>query len=173
MPPFISPMFQYHGRRPNQIDEAELLSFLCPPARAQDMPLKQKLCYGCTVSVGSGTTKDGATFSLNKSQDGATITLEGAIISGDVIYKTHMTAKKVKDDLYQINALTFDNHVEKLESRWEIAKVLAHIGEKQMKPTAQGIVPKPHEERGKFGKFSRFLDRCMPDDPATMGYPPF
>jgi hypothetical protein len=173
MPPYISPVFKYHGRRPNQFDEAELVDLLCPQPYGKEAPLRHKLGLGASVSLKNDQTGSRMDFKLEKSADGKTITLDSTLVRDNVTYKTALVARQVKDDLYQITKLTFDNHEEKLSHRWEITKVLAHIGKAQLQKAAQGIIPLPHEESGKFSKFRRFLTRCLPDDPTTMTPPPF
>lgn len=171
MPPFISSQFAYHGRRGNQFFDHELVELLTPQPYHGEAPLPRAFGLGTSHEVKSAAGE--YTYDFKKSDDGKTITLEAQLKRGDMAYKTAMTAVQVKDNLYEITALTFDNHVERLDARWEITKVLGHIGREQLQKAARDVVPLPHEEKGKFGKFRRFLDRCFPDDPSVYsGYPP-
>ena len=172
MPPNVSPIFSYHGRRGSQFYESELVEFLCPQPFAGEKPLKTPLALGAGATVDSGSGGDKYSFALAKSADGSRITLEAQLTRGGVMYKTEVQAARVKDDLYQITALTFDNHPERLDSRWEISKVLAHIGQQQLQKACRGDLPEAHREKGKFGRFARFRDRCLPDDPSVMMFPP-
>ncbi|MBI1214743.1 MAG: hypothetical protein GC185_02865 [Alphaproteobacteria bacterium] len=171
MPPEISPMFRYWGRRPNEFDEEDLVEMLCPRQRKGEPAMREPLGLGTQVSLKNDKTGSSIDFSLRKSADGKTITLDSTLVRDNVTYKTKLVAQKNSDDYYLITQLTFDNHKEKLSSRSEISKVLAHIGQSQLKKACQGVIPAPHEERGKFGKFSRFIDRLMPNDPSQIPPP--
>jgi len=164
----ISPAFRYWGRRPNEFDEEDLVEMLCPAPGKGEAPLKTPLGFGTEVRLKNDKTGNAVAFSLKKSADGKAITLDGAITRNGKTHETHMVARRTEDDYYLITALTFDDHKERLTSRAEISKVLAHIGKAQLKPACQGVIPAPHAERGKFGKFSRFIDRLLPDDMSQV-----
>jgi hypothetical protein len=168
MPP-ISDMFAYHGRPGSQFYEEDLKAFLCPQPLAGEKPLSIPLMMnsGTIATTAQGKYE----FMLEKSEDGKTIALDATLTRGDQVYKTAMKAVQVQGDLYQITQLTFDNKPERLKHRWEIAKVLAHIGKEQLQKACRGELPEAHEERGKFGKFRRFLNSLMPNDPTQIPPP--
>jgi hypothetical protein len=169
-PPDVSAIFMYHGRKGNQFYESELKDLLCPQPRQGETPLAFPLSLNSGVSLKNETAS--YDFKLEKSPDGKTITLNARLQRDGETHQTEMTAKRVKDDLYEITALTFDNHKEKLSYRWELTKVLAHIGQKQLQTACRNTIPLPHRERGKFGKIARFFDRCIPDDLTAFTVPP-
>ncbi|MEZ0261207.1 MAG: hypothetical protein ACAH80_09365 [Alphaproteobacteria bacterium] len=170
MPPFISPQFAYHGRRGNQFFEHELTELLCPQPYYGEAALPRALALNTGYAVKKETGE--YAYDLKKSEDGKTITLTAQLKQGDQKFETALTATQVKENLYEITALTFDNHVERLDSRWEITKVLGHIGRHQLQEACRDKLPAAHVESGKFGKFRRFLDRCLPDDPSVFTYYP-
>lgn len=170
MPPPISPVFAYVGRKGNQFTESELVELLCPQPSARKAPLAVPLNLNSAATVESGG--DTYSFRLEKSADGAAILLGAELRRGDFIYVTGLVARRVKGELYEITALLFDNHPERLDSRWEISKVLAHIGKEQLTKACRGELPVAHQEKGKFGKFARFLDRLAPNDPSLIMPPP-
>jgi len=172
MPPEISPQFNYYGRSSSQFYELELTELLCPQRLHNEQAFKTPLKIGSSASLKNTETGSSFDFSLQKSADGKKITLESTLVRDGKTYKTGFTAVQVKGDLYQLQNLTFDNKTERLSSRWEISKVLGHIGQESLKKAAQGIIPAAHEETGKFSKFRRFLTRCMPDNPQSMWIPP-
>lgn len=156
-------MFSHHSRRSNQFYEHELEEFLCPAAVKGEKPLAHRLSLTSAHKVEEpGGSYE---FRLEKSADGKSITLDATLTRGGFAHKTAMTAVHVKESLYEITALTFDNKKERLDARWEISKVLAHIGKEQLQKSCRDELPQAHEERGKFSKFARFIDRWLPDDP--------
>jgi hypothetical protein len=171
MPPFISSQFSYHGRRGNQFFDHELTELLCPQPYHGEAALPRAL--GLNTAHNVKTESGEYAYEFKKSEDGKRITLNAELKKGDQTFTTALVAVQVKDNLYEITQLTFDNHVERIDSRWEISKVLGHIGHHQLQTAARDKLPEAHQEKGKFGKFRRFLDRCMPDDPSVFtGYPP-
>lgn len=172
MPPDIAPQFNYYGRAAHQFYENELVELLCPRPLPKDPAQVTPLSLNASASLKNDKTGSSYDFKLEKTADGKKITLDATLVRDGQTYKTNFTAVQVRDDLYQIQNLTFDNHVERLDSRWEITKVLGHIGREGLLKGASNIIPAAHEENGKFGKFRRFLTRCMPDNPHTMMPPP-
>lgn len=170
MPPYISPMFSYKSRRGNQFYDHELEELLCPPPFQGEKPLLHAL----TLNSAHKVEQPGGIYEyrLGKSADGKSITLDATLTRDGATHKTAMTAVQVNENLYEITALTFDNKKERIDSRWEISKVLAHIGKEQLQKSCRDELPRAHEERGKFGKIARFFDRCLPDDPSVMMPPP-
>ncbi|MEZ0226940.1 MAG: hypothetical protein ACAH83_20480 [Alphaproteobacteria bacterium] len=167
MPPFISPMFSYHSRRSNQFYDHELEEFLCPPPFKGEKPLAHALTLNSAHKVEAPGSS--YTYSLEKSTDNKTIALEATLTRDGIVHKTAMTAVHVSENLYEITALTFDNKKERLDARWEISKVLSHIGKEQLQKACRDELPQPHEERGKFGKLARFVDRwLLPEDPVLI-----
>ncbi len=161
----ITPVFNYYNRGPNQFYEEELRDFLCPQPYAGEKPLTVPLNFDTKVAVG-----DSYHAELVKTDKG--ISLKATTIYGGAAYKTEMNAVKVGENLYEVRSLEFDNHPERLDSRWEITKVLSHIGREQLQKACRGEQPEPHSESGKFGKFRRFLTRWMPDNPQPFMFPP-
>lgn len=155
--------FSYAGRKANQFYEKELADLL-----QQGDNLNTPITLGV-----KGEGEQLYTATLEKSKDGREITLDAALRRDGHTYETTLRAVQVKKDLYEITQLTFDNRKEKLDSRWEMTKVIAHIGKAQLKTAAEGALPEAHKEKGKFGKLSRFFDRLTPNDPATVMLPPF
>lgn len=160
MPPYISPQFQYHGRKGNQFYDHEFAELLNrQPAWQEGQPVNLGIAFDV-----QGKNDERYTAELKKSADGKQITLDATLRKGGQVYKTTMTAKQVKDNLYEITELTFDNHKERLDARWEITSVLGHIGDKQLAQGVSGKIPEAHKEKGKFGKIGRFFSRSVPDD---------
>jgi hypothetical protein len=168
VPPPISPVFNYYNRSPNQFYEEELRDLLCPQPYAGEKALATQLTFGTVVDAQALSSSYHA--ELMKTDAG--ITLKATNIYGGVPHHTEMNAVKLTNGLYEIRNLEFDNHPERLDSRWEITKVLAHIGREQLQKACRGEQPVPHEERGEFGKFRRFLRRWMPDNPHPFMTPP-
>ena len=168
MPPYVSPPFNYHGRRSNQFYDHELAEFLTGKVTPEGQPVSLGIAFDV-----QGADSQRYTAELKKSDDGKKIILDATLRRDGFTYKTEMTAVLVKENLYEITALTFDNHKERIDSRWELSKVLGHIGSEQVKKGMDGKIPAAHQEKGKFGKFARFFDRMIPDDPSTMVMPPF
>lgn len=162
----ISDMFCYHGRPGNQFYEEDLYAFLCPQPRTGEKSLTQPLSLNSAAKV--ETASGSYEFTLEKSADGKTITLEASLKRDSFEHRTVMKAVQVEDDLYQVNQITFDNKEERLNHRWEITKVLSHIGREQLQRACRGELPQAHEERGKFGKFGRFLSSLLPDNPTDI-----
>lgn len=160
--PYIVSEFSYAGRKGNQFYEEELAELLQPG---------EKRIRPVSLSV-KGAGNQLYTAALEKSKDGQTITLDATLLRDGFIYRTTMTAVQVKKDLFEITELTFDNHKERRDARWETAKVLGHIGAEQLKKAEGGKVPEAHQEKGKFGRISRFFDRMIPDDPNSIVMPP-
>lgn len=157
MPPYISPIFNYCNRRSNQFYDHELAELLSPSTLSLD------------AAHALETPKGSYAFTLNKSEDGKTIALDATLTRGGTVYKTNMTAVQVSENLYEIRQLTFDNRIERTDSRWELTKILAHIGKEQLQKAARNELPQAHEDRGKFGKFARFCDRWLyPEDPYIL-----
>lgn len=159
----LSSEFSYAGRKGNQFYEKELAELL-----EQGNDLNTPVTLGVK---GEGEALYTAT--LEKSKDGKEITLDASLRRDGHTFETKLKAVQVKKDLYEITQLTFDNRKEKLDARWEMTKVIAHIGKAQLKTAAEGKLPEAHKEKGKFGKISRFFDRMTPNDPISMMPPPF
>lgn len=167
----LSDLFSYYGRRANQFFLHELEEMLCPAPNDKSGPRTAPLAIDTARKVAAGTGEAG--YSLQKSADGQTLTLEAHIRRGGQSYDTQMTAVKVRsDNLYEIRALTFDNKAEKLNHRWEITSVLSFIGRNHLQNICENKVPEPHQERGQFGKIGRFFNRCLLDNPHMMMRPP-
>ena len=164
MPPFITPLFNDFNRGPNQFYLRELTDFLCPAPRKGEPDPSSPLTLNAQQTLETAEGK--YEFKLEKTADGKKITLDATLTRGGVTHKTQIEAAQVSANLYQVNKLVFDNKVERTDSRWEMSKVMAHIGKEQLLKSLQGALPKAHEERGKFGKFARFCDRWLiPDNP--------
>lgn len=159
--------FNTISRRQNQFYDFELESYLCPPLFRGETPRAHTLDMDTSLSLALGADK--FDFAIKRSEDGKKITLQANLHKDKVDYKTEMTAVRVKDNLFEITNLVFDNRPEKLSGRYEISSVLAHIGKEMLSPACRDQMPKPHEEKGEFGKISRFINRHMPDN---MGYWP-
>lgn len=162
----LTPQFQYHGRKGNQFYDYEFAEFLLGHPFDDEKPSNLTLSFAVDG-------KNGDRYTANMQNDGKVVSLDATLTKNGAAYKTTMTAKQVKGRLFEITELTFDNHKERIDSRWELTKVLAHIGDKQLKEGAAGRVAEPHTETGKFGKFRRFLSRMTPNDPSVYsGIPP-
>jgi len=167
MPLLITPEFNYSNRKDNQFYDHELEELLT--GRRYEEGRKPGLDIAFDV-LGKGD--DRYTAELKRSDSGDQITLNATLRRDEVVYVTTMTAKRVKEALYELTELTFDNRKEKLDRRWEMSKVLGHIGEEQLKKGVEGKIAEPHKEKGKFGKLARFFDRLIPNDPYSMPMPP-
>lgn len=161
MPPFVYHQFMMNGLKRNQLPEAELVAMLCPQGKG-DNP-GRLFPLGLNISVDRQDKDRGHSFSLVKSEDGS-ISLHSTIRKGDVLFTTTLAARRVNATVYEITSLVFDNRVETLDSRQEICNVLEYIGRKQLLATAEGGSAEPHQEKGRFGKFGRFMTRLIPDD---------
>jgi hypothetical protein len=166
VPPYITPIFSYHGRRSNQFYDHELAEFLCPAPVRDEAPLAHPLSLNAAHKV--ETPRGSYEFRLEKSADGNSITLDACLTRDGAVHNTALRAVRVKEDLYEITSLTFDNRQERIDSRWEISKVLAHIGKEQLQKACRDELPQAHEERGKFGKFGRFCSRWLQPEDATF-----
>lgn len=167
MPPYIGHHFNASTRRQNQFYDFELERLLCPPLFRGEKPRAHSLDMNTSLSLTIGDDK--FAFAIQRSEDGKKITLDADLTKDGVHYKTEMTAVQVKDKLFEITHLVFDNKQEKLVGRCEIDSVLTHIGKEMLSVACCKKMPKPHEEKGTFGKISRFLNRHTPDN---MGYWP-
>lgn len=168
MPPLlITPEFNYSNRRDNQFYDHELSELLTGQKYQEGKPAILSIAFDV-----AGKDSERYTAELKKSEDGAAITLDATLRRDGFVYKTTMTAKQVKGELYEITELTFDNRKEKLDRRWEMSKVLEHIGNEQLKKGIDGKLADAHKEKGKFGKLARFFDRMIPNDPYNMPMPP-
>ncbi len=172
MPQPISDIFSYYGRKPNQFFMNELQEMLCPDHNEKSGPRTSPLAFGTSRRVSH--TNGNAEYSLEKSADGKSISLNVQIQQGDKTFSTALTAVQVRSDsLYEIKSLMFDNKPEKLGHRWEISAVLGFIGRNHLEKICEGKVPAPHEERGQFGKIGRFMNRALLDNPHAMWHPPY
>lgn len=170
----LSDLFSYYGRRPNQFFLHELQEMLCPAPDSTSQARSSTLDFNTSRVVTSSDGTQRASYSLQKSKDGNSISLQVSIRSEGRVYETSLSAVRVrKDNLFEIQSLTFDNKKEKLGYRWEITSVLGFIGKNHLQKICEGRVPPPHEERGKFGKLGRFWSRCIFDNPHQMMMPPY
>jgi len=170
----LSDLFSYYGRRPNQFFLHELQEMLCPAPDSTSQARSSTLDFNTSRGVTSSDGTRRASYSLQKSKDGNSISLQVSIRSDGRVYETSLSAVRVrKDNLFEIQSLTFDNKKEKLGHRWEITSVLGFIGKNHLQKICEGRVPPPHEERGKFGKLGRFWSRCLFDNPHQMMMPPY
>lgn len=168
----LSDLFSYYGRRPNQFFLKELEEMLCPPHNDKSGARKTPLQMDTSRRISQPPYS--AEYSLEKTPDGSSIHLHVLIQVADQSFMTAMRAEKVRgDDLYEIKSLVFDNKTEKLKHRWEITSVLGFIGRNHLEKICEGKAPRPHEERGQFGKFGRFMNRCLPNNPMDMWHPPY
>lgn len=163
---YVSEEFNYRGLKDNQFREHELAEFLTGTPHKNGATLT-----GFAFDV-TGKDSERYTAKLEKSEDGKTITLDAMLRRETFTYKTTMTAVRVAPNIYEVTELTFDNHKEKLDRRWEMSKVLGHIGSEQLKKGVDGKLADPHKEKGKFGKIARFFDRLIPNDPNDIAVPP-
>lgn len=163
MPYSASNHFNHISHRASQFYDWELAEFLMRAKPVEGKPVEIGLAFDVQGDNGERYTAE-----LKKLDGGKAIVLDATLRRSGMVYKTSMTALRVQDDLYQITELTFDNRKEKLDARWEITKVLAHIGEEQLKQGEAGKLAEPHKEKGKFGKVARFIDRLMPNEPIIM-----
>jgi len=169
-----SDQFSYFGRRPNQFFLAELEEMLCPPADEKSMPRQVPLALGTSHKLENKQEDKRASFKLEKSADGTTLSLEVHIMRDGHTYDSKMTAVQVrKDNLFEIRELIFDNKPEKLGHRWEISSVLGFLGKNHLNTICQNRIPAPHSETGKFGKLGRFFSRSLADNPYLMFPPPY
>ncbi len=170
----LSDLFSYYGRHPNQFFLHELQEMLCPAPDSTSQARSSTLDFNTSRGVTSSDGTRRASYSLQKSKDGNSISLQVSIRSDGRVYETSLSAVRVrKDNLFEIQSLTFDNKKEKLGHRWEITSVLAFIGKNHLQKICEGRVPPPHEERGEFGKLGRFWSRCLFDNPHQMMMPPY
>jgi hypothetical protein len=159
----ISETFYLESRPPNHFYDHELESLLCPQPYRGEKPLASPLQFGTVQTIIVGDNK--FSFALKKDKTAGTITLEAELVREGKTYITAMSAHRVKDNVYAIDNLVFDNRQEKLTSRHEITSVLAHIGRETLTTACNMMIPYPHEEKGTFGRFGRFINRSLPDTP--------
>lgn len=127
----LSDLFSYYGRRPNQFFLHELQEMLCPAPDSTSQARSSTLDFNTSRAVTSSDGTQRASYSLQKSKDGNSISLQVSIRSEGRVYETSLSAVRVrKDNLFEIQSLTFDNKKEKLGHRWEITSVLGFIGKK-------------------------------------------
>lgn len=168
----ISDLFSYYGRRPNQFFLNELEEMLCPPHNDKSGARKSPLEMNTSRTVYAPPHT--ASYRLEKSPDDRAIELLVTLKGADQTFTTALRAEKLRDDnLYEIKSLIFDNKPEKLKHRWEITSVLGFIGRNHLEKICEGKVPRPHEEKGQFGKVGRFVNRCLMDNPHQMWHPPY
>lgn len=158
MPPFLA-VFSANARKPNQFYVHEILDCLCPAPRKQ---------AGFPPDTEGAVETDGKAFRycLCASEEQGAISLTGDIRLGEASYRTELRAHRVDGNLFEISGLVFDNKIQRLDNRQCIRDVLEYIGQKMLMPAAQGEVPEPHKEKGRFGKIGRFLTRLVPDEPG-------
>jgi|GEM_PF-1273036 len=172
-PDSLSDIFSYYGRRPNQFFLRDLEELLCPPADEKSGARAVKLAIGATHRLEDATGQK-ASFSLSLSADKKELSLDVRLVRDGRIHDSRLRAVKVREDnLYEITSLTFDNKPEKLKHRWEISAVLGFLGKNHLAGIAANKIPAPHQERGQFGKFGRFFNRMLADNPHMMIYPPY
>lgn len=111
-----------------------------------------------------------ATYTINNMVDGKTFTLDATIRRNGQEYKTELRAEWYADTAMTITSLTFDNKKEELTNPKEIYAVLNYIGMNHVRGVAFRGVPHPHEEKGDFSKFGRFLTRMMPKPSGNGGF---
>lgn len=170
----LSSKFSYYGRRPNQFFLSELTEMLCPPAEKGAAPRAVALSLGAQHCVTDDKNNARAHFTLAQSKDGKEITLHIHLMCDGHTYDSHLKAVEVrKDKLFEITELVFDNKPEKLKHRWEITSVLGFLGRNHLSGIAENKIPAPHKERGQFGKFGRFFNRMLADNPDTISFPPY
>ncbi|HYD18299.1 MAG TPA: hypothetical protein VEF76_07465 [Patescibacteria group bacterium] len=122
-----------------------------------------------TKTVGNPLKGDYATYTIDNMTDGKTFTLDATISRDWQEYKTSLRAEWYSDTALTVTSLTFDNKPEKLDNPKEIFSVLNYIGVNHVRGVFFGGLPSPHEEKGDFSKFGRFLTRALPK-PAS-GWP--
>lgn len=149
------------GLKRNQLREEELVALLCPAATGENP--NRLFSLALDISVDRQAEDRGHTFTLTRDAAG-TINLHSVIRKDGQDFTTTLTARRVSPAVSEITGLVFDNRVETLDSRQEILNVLEHIGRKQLLVTAEGGIPEPHQEKGRFGKLGRFMTRMIPDD---------
>lgn len=110
-----------------------------------------------------------ASYTISNMVDGKTFTLDATIRRDGQEYKTELRAEWYADTAMTITSLTFDNKKEELTNPKEIYAVLNYIGMNHVRGVAFRGVPHPHEEKGDFSKFGRFLTRMMPKPSGNGG----
>ena len=113
--------------------------------------------------------EDYATYTISNMVDGKTFALDATIRKGGQEYKTELRAEWYADSAMTLTSLIFDNKKEALTNPKEIYDVLNYIGMNHVRGVTFRGVPKPHEEKGQFSKFGRFMTRLMPKPSGNGG----
>lgn len=144
---------------PNRLNTSDVTFILGAPARGTSE----------TREWGNKSEGNYATYTINNMVDGKTFTLDATILKNGQEYKTELKAEWYADSAMTLTSLTFDNKKEELKNPKEIYDVLNYIGMNHVRGVTFRGVPNPHEEKGQFSKFGRFMTRVLPKPSGNGG----
>ena len=131
---------------------------------------------GCKAAEGETETRrkaapDGryASYTFKNMVDGKTFELHAEICDGKQKWETRLFAEQVRPGTLAVKELVFDNKPERLSNPKEIYSVLNYIGNNHVRGLFFGSIPRPHIEKGTFGRVGRFMTRIGPR-PKSDGF---